>query len=226
MFDSGSSQLKPYAKDLLHELSKTLNGVDQSIGLAGHTDAASLRVWRQELQQLGTVGRSRQRDATGAGRRRTRGQQDHPRRRASARRSSAKPEAPLDPANRRVTIVVLNQVTKDRIGHDGVELESTSCRHRSRPTRSRPRRGRRQDRRRRRRRRMPHRAVGPAAAASAASAAPSRFTLPHSSGTASGARAASSEPNRSASVGRPCRTSETNARRKTQLTSAWSVADG
>ena len=41
MFDSGSSQLKPYAKDILHELSATLNGCDQRIALSGHTDASA-----------------------------------------------------------------------------------------------------------------------------------------------------------------------------------------
>jgi chemotaxis protein MotB len=39
MFDLGSAQLKPYARDILLALSKTLNDVENKISLAGHTDA-------------------------------------------------------------------------------------------------------------------------------------------------------------------------------------------
>ena len=39
MFDLGSAQLKPYARDILLALSPTLNGVPNAISLTGHTDA-------------------------------------------------------------------------------------------------------------------------------------------------------------------------------------------
>ena len=39
MFDLGSSQLKPYARDILLALSKPLNEVNNRISLSGHTDA-------------------------------------------------------------------------------------------------------------------------------------------------------------------------------------------
>jgi chemotaxis protein MotB len=38
MFDLGSAQLKPYARDILAALAPTLNGVPNSITLTGHTD--------------------------------------------------------------------------------------------------------------------------------------------------------------------------------------------
>jgi chemotaxis protein MotB len=40
MFDSGSAELKPYTKVILHELAKTINTVPNRLSLTGHTDAA------------------------------------------------------------------------------------------------------------------------------------------------------------------------------------------
>lgn len=40
MFDSSSAELKPYTKDILRQIGKTLNAVPNRISLAGHTDAA------------------------------------------------------------------------------------------------------------------------------------------------------------------------------------------
>lgn len=40
MFDSGSAELKGYTKTILHELAKTINTVPNHISLTGHTDAA------------------------------------------------------------------------------------------------------------------------------------------------------------------------------------------
>jgi chemotaxis protein MotB len=41
MFDLGSAHLKPYARDILLELSKPLNEVENKISLSGHTDATA-----------------------------------------------------------------------------------------------------------------------------------------------------------------------------------------
>ncbi len=40
MFDSGSALVKPYMRDILREIGSALNGVENRISLAGHTDAA------------------------------------------------------------------------------------------------------------------------------------------------------------------------------------------
>ena len=40
MFDSSSAELKPYTKEILRQIGKVLNGVNNRISLAGHTDAA------------------------------------------------------------------------------------------------------------------------------------------------------------------------------------------
>jgi chemotaxis protein MotB len=125
MFDSGSSQLKPYAKDILRELAKTLNGVDHRIGLAGHTDAAAYAFGDKSYSnwELSADRANATRRELVAG-----GLEDNKIIRVVGLGSAvlAKPDAPLDPSNRRVTIVVLNQATQDRIGRDGVDLEATA----------------------------------------------------------------------------------------------------
>jgi chemotaxis protein MotB len=40
MFDSGSALVKPYMRDILREIGAALNGVENRISLAGHTDTA------------------------------------------------------------------------------------------------------------------------------------------------------------------------------------------
>ena len=40
MFESSSAELKPYTREILHEIGKALNSVPNRISLAGHTDAA------------------------------------------------------------------------------------------------------------------------------------------------------------------------------------------
>jgi chemotaxis protein MotB len=40
MFDSSSADLKPYTRDILRQIGKALNGVQNRISLAGHTDAS------------------------------------------------------------------------------------------------------------------------------------------------------------------------------------------
>ena len=124
MFDSGSSQLKPYAKDIIRELAQALNGVDQRIGLAGHTDAAtyafgdrSYSNWELSADRANAT----RRELVGGG------LADNKIIRVVGLGSAvlAKPDAPLDAANRRVTIVVLNQATERAIGKDGAELQAT-----------------------------------------------------------------------------------------------------
>jgi chemotaxis protein MotB len=39
MFDSGGAVMKPYTRDILREIGKTLNEVPNKISLSGHTDA-------------------------------------------------------------------------------------------------------------------------------------------------------------------------------------------
>lgn len=41
MFQSGSARLEPYTKEILHEIGKMLNEVPRKVSLSGHTDAAA-----------------------------------------------------------------------------------------------------------------------------------------------------------------------------------------
>jgi chemotaxis protein MotB len=124
MFDSGSSQLKPYAKDILRELSKTLNDVDHRISLAGHTDAASYAFGDKSYSnwELSADRANATRRELVAG-----GLADNKIIRVVGLGSAvlAKPDAPLDPSNRRVSIVVMNQATEAKVGRDGVELQTS-----------------------------------------------------------------------------------------------------
>jgi chemotaxis protein MotB len=124
MFDSGSSQLKPYAKDILRELSKTLNGVDHRISLAGHTDAAAYAFGDKSYSnwELSADRANATRRELVAG-----GLEDNKIIRVVGLGSAvlAKPDAPLDPSNRRVTIVVMNRATEDKVGRDGVEVPAS-----------------------------------------------------------------------------------------------------
>ena len=124
MFDSGSSQLKPYAKDILRELASTLNGVEQRIGLAGHTDASAYAFGDKSYSNWELSA-----DRANATRRElvVGGLADNKVIRVVGLGSAvlAKPEAPLDAANRRVTIVVMNKATEERIGRDGVDVETS-----------------------------------------------------------------------------------------------------
>ena len=125
MFDSGSSVLKPYAREILQELTSVLNGVDHRIGLAGHTDAAayafgdkSYSNWELSADRANAT----RRELVAAG------LDNNKIIRVVGLGSAvlAKPDQPLDAANRRVSIVVLNKVTEEKIGNEGVELETTA----------------------------------------------------------------------------------------------------
>ena len=124
MFDSGSSVLKPYARDILHELSSVLNGVDHRIGLSGHTDAAAYAFGDKSYSNWELSA-----DRANATRRELvlGGLEDNKIIRVVGLGSAvlAKPDQPFDAANRRVSIVVMNKVTEDKVGREGVELETT-----------------------------------------------------------------------------------------------------
>ena len=125
MFDSGSSVLKPYAREILQELTSVLNGVDHRIGLAGHTDAAayafgdkSYSNWELSADRANAT----RRELVAAG------LDNNKIIRVVGLGSAvlAKPDQPLDAANRRVSIVVLNKATEEKIGNEGVEMETTA----------------------------------------------------------------------------------------------------
>ena len=114
MFDSGGDEIKPYARDLLRQIGKALNGVSNRISLAGHTDAAPFVGGVQGFSnwELSTNRANASRRELVAG-----GMETHKMIRVVGLGSTVlfDKNDPLNPVNRRISIVVLNQRTEKAI---------------------------------------------------------------------------------------------------------------
>jgi chemotaxis protein MotB len=125
MFSSGSSTLQPYAAQILREIGQVINHVPNRISLSGHTDAtpyggSSLYYSNWELsadranasrRALSSGGMSEEKVARVVG------------------LSSAvlfDKTNPVNPINRRISIIVLNKETEDAILHDEGKLDQTT----------------------------------------------------------------------------------------------------
>lgn len=127
MFQSGRAQLEPYTRDILREIGKTLNDVPNMISLSGHTDA--------QAYSMGDKGYSNwelSADRANASRREliTGGLSEDKVVRVVGL-ASAVPfdkDAPLNPINRRISIIVMNKKAEEAARHDGgtVELDAGS----------------------------------------------------------------------------------------------------
>lgn len=123
MFDLASDQLKPYTQDILREIGAVLNEVPNRLSLAGHTDAAQFSGgakgfsnWELSANRANS---SRREMVVG-------GLDDHKVLRVVGLSSSVlfDPNDPLNPVNRRISIVVLNKRTEMAIlQEDGPESE-------------------------------------------------------------------------------------------------------
>ena len=114
MFDSGGSELKPYTRDILRQIGKSLNGVKNRISLAGHTDAANFVGGSQgfsnwELSANRANASRRELVAGGMG--------DAKVIRVVGLASTVlfDQNDPLNSVNRRISIVVLNKKTENAI---------------------------------------------------------------------------------------------------------------
>jgi chemotaxis protein MotB len=122
MFTSASANLQPYTRDLLRSIGRALNDVDNRISLSGHTDAAryaggdrGFSNW--ELSSNRANASRRELVAGGldvAKVVRVVGLADT---------IPLKKEDPLDPINRRISIIVLNKRTEAAIRGEGGNLE-------------------------------------------------------------------------------------------------------
>ncbi|MES2841620.1 MAG: flagellar motor protein MotB [Pseudomonadota bacterium] len=114
MFDTGSSLVKPYMRDILHEIGKALGDVENRIALAGHTDATPYgsgeRGYSNWELSADRANASRRELVSG-------GLPDDKLRRVEGLASSRllRPETPTDPINRRISIVVMTQAAEDRM---------------------------------------------------------------------------------------------------------------
>jgi chemotaxis protein MotB len=122
MFDSASSELKPYTRDILHEIGKALNKVENRISLTGHTDATPYAGGDRGFGnwELSTNRANASRRELVAG-----GMADSKMIRVVGLASTVLYDKtdPLGAINRRISIVVLNKRTEDAILRDGGMVE-------------------------------------------------------------------------------------------------------
>ena len=114
MFDLGGDQIKPYARDLLRQIGRLLNGVSNRVSLAGHTDAAPFSGGIQGFSnwELSANRANASRRELGAG-----SLEAHKVIRVVGLGATVlfDKNDPLNPVNRRISIVVLNQRTERAI---------------------------------------------------------------------------------------------------------------
>ena len=124
MFDSASSELKPYTKDILRNIGAILNKVENRISLSGHTDA---QPYAGGAFGFGNWELSTNR-ANASRRELVAGGLDGEKVMRVVGLSSTVLFAPDDPysaVNRRISIVVLNKRTEEAIMADGRSTEIT-----------------------------------------------------------------------------------------------------
>jgi chemotaxis protein MotB len=125
MFDSGRSELKPYTSTILRQLAVTLNEVDNRISLSGHTDSAPFA-----FGEKGYSNWELSADRANASRREliAGGLAEKKLIRVEGLGSAVmlNPADPLDPSNRRISIIVLNKATEQAVLHEGASAVSVS----------------------------------------------------------------------------------------------------
>ena len=117
MFDSGGAVMKPYTRVILREIGKTLNEVPNRISLAGHTDAVQYsggeRGYSNWELSADRANASRRELVVG-------GLEDGKVLRVVGLGSAVpfNKDAPNDPVNRRISIVVMNKLAEEAITNE------------------------------------------------------------------------------------------------------------
>jgi chemotaxis protein MotB len=127
MFDTSSAELKPYTKEILHEIGRTLNAVPNKVSFSGHTDAAQFSGGERGFSnwELSANRANASRREMIAG-----GMDENKVLRVVGLSSMVlfDKNDPLDPSNRRINIVVLNRRTEEAMlmedGYATVSVES------------------------------------------------------------------------------------------------------
>jgi chemotaxis protein MotB len=123
MFDIGSAHVKVYMRDILREFGKVLNEVDSKIVLTGHTDSAQYAAGDKaysnwELSADRANASRRELIAGGIDAQkivRVVGLSDS---------SLLDKDNPMNPLNRRISIIVLNKLAEERMQMAGGEIEA------------------------------------------------------------------------------------------------------
>jgi chemotaxis protein MotB len=122
MFDQSSAELKPYTREILREIGRALNGVENKVSLSGHTDATPFASGDKgfgnwELSAL-RANASRRELIQG-------GMSEDKVMRVVGLASTVlyDKEDPFHPANRRISIIVMNKKAEEEILRDGQTIE-------------------------------------------------------------------------------------------------------
>ncbi len=122
MFQTGSAKLEPYTKEILHEIGKLLNQVPNKISLSGHTDAQPYA-----FGDKGYGNWELSADRANASRREllTGNLAEDKVVRVVGLSSSVLFDKvdPLNPINRRISIIVMNKKTEEAARNDGGTVE-------------------------------------------------------------------------------------------------------
>jgi chemotaxis protein MotB len=118
MFQSGRAQLEPYTKDILQEIGKMLNEVPNKVSLSGHTDAASYSGGGKGYSnwELSADRANASRRELIAG-----GMAEEKIVRVVGLSSAVlfNKDDPLNPVNRRISLIVMNKKAEEAAQHDG-----------------------------------------------------------------------------------------------------------
>ncbi len=118
MFDLSSAEVKPYMRDILREIGRSLNEVDNRISLSGHTDAKPFVSGDKGIGnwELSASRANASRRELIAG-----GMAENKVLRVVGQSSTVlfDPGDPFNPQNRRIGILVLNKKTEEAILRDG-----------------------------------------------------------------------------------------------------------
>lgn len=125
MFDLAGDQLKPYTREILHEIGRVMNGVPNRVSLSGHTDAAQFSGGGKGFSnwELSANRANASRRELVAG-----GMDENKVLRIVGMSATIlfDKNDPLNPANRRISIVVLNKKTEELLlREDNNEIEAS-----------------------------------------------------------------------------------------------------
>lgn len=128
MFASGRAELQPYARDILHEIGRALNGVENRISIAGHTDATPYASgergysnWELSADRANTSRRAL-----------VQGGMDEGRLVRVVGMAAAVPldrKDPHNPLNRRISLIVMNRQAEEAVNRSGGSVELTPPNH-------------------------------------------------------------------------------------------------
>lgn len=122
MFELGRAQLMPQTKNILHEIGKVLNDVPNRISLSGHTDAAAYyggeRGYSNWELSADRANASRRELLAGGMR------EDKVMRVVGLSSAVLLDKAdPLNPINRRISVIVMKKRTGETVGNDGTQVD-------------------------------------------------------------------------------------------------------